>query len=92
MSDRAVQQSTHSKYERLISAARSDKPAVTVVAHPCDETSLRGALEAAAEMLIMPVLVGPEAQIRAIAGNTGSTFLATRLSMRRIATLPPPRP
>jgi phosphate acetyltransferase len=71
MSDRAVQQSTHSKYERLISAARSDKPAVTVVAHPCDETSLRGALEAAAEMLIMPVLVGPEAKIRAIAGEHG---------------------
>ena len=34
-------------------------PAVTIVAHPCDETSLRGALEAAEAGIIVPVLVGP---------------------------------
>ena len=37
-----------SKYERLIAAARDGTPAVTIVAHPCDETSLRGAIDAAA--------------------------------------------
>ena len=44
---------------------------MTIVAHPCDETSLRGALEAAAEALIEPVLVGPAAKIRAVAAEHG---------------------
>ena len=39
---------TPSKYDRLIAAARDGTPAVTIVAHPCDETSLRGAIDAAA--------------------------------------------
>jgi phosphate acetyltransferase len=42
-----------------------------VVAHPCDETSLRGAMEAAAEQLIDPVLVGPELKIRECATEHG---------------------
>jgi phosphate acetyltransferase len=58
-----------SKYERLIAAARDGTPAVTIVAHPCDETSLRGAMEAAAEQLIEPVLVGPAAKIVAVAAE-----------------------
>ena len=60
-----------SKYETLIAAARDGTPAVTVVAHPCDESSLRGALDAAAAGLIEPVLVGPEAKIRRVAGEHG---------------------
>lgn len=60
-----------SKYERLIAAAREVTPAVTIVVHPCDETSLRGALEAAENGLIVPVLVGPSAKIRAIAEEHG---------------------
>jgi len=56
-----------SKYERLIAAARAQSPATTIVVHPCDETSLRGAIEAAAEGLIAPILVGPEARIRSVA-------------------------
>jgi phosphate acetyltransferase len=60
-----------SKYERLIAAARDGTPAVTVVAHPCDETSLRGAIDAAAEGLIEPVLVGPEMKIRDVAAEHG---------------------
>ena len=58
-----------SKYETLIAAARDGTPAVTVVAHPCDESSLRGALDAAAAGLIEPVLVGPEAKIRRVAAR-----------------------
>lgn len=43
-------------------------PAVTcVVAHPCDRDSLLGPIEAAKLGLIEPILVGPEAKIRAIA-------------------------
>ena len=41
------------------------------MAHPCDETSLRGAMDAAAEGLIEPVLVGPEAKIRGVAAEHG---------------------
>jgi phosphate acetyltransferase len=59
------------KYDRLIAAARDGTPAVTVVAHPCDETSLRGAMEAATEQLIEPILVGPELKIRDVAAEHG---------------------
>ena len=62
---------TPSKYDRLIAGARDGTPAVTIVAHPCDETSLRGAIDAAAEQLIEPVLVGPEAKIRSVAAEHG---------------------
>src|SRR5262249_16255797 len=56
-----------SKYERLIAAAKSVPSAKAVVVHPCDETSLRGAVEAAEAGLIDPFLVGPEAKIRRVA-------------------------
>ena len=46
---------------------------MTCVAHPCDETSLRGALEAAELGLIVPILVGPEAKIRAVAGGSAAS-------------------
>jgi hypothetical protein len=32
----------HTKYERLIARAKQVPAAITVVVHPCDETSLRG--------------------------------------------------
>ncbi|MFT0859846.1 phosphate acetyltransferase [Ancylobacter sp. G4_0304] len=60
-----------SKYDRLIASASACDPAPTVVAHPCDETSLRGALEAAEAGLIVPVLVGPQAKIAAVAAEHG---------------------
>jgi phosphate acetyltransferase len=62
---------TTEKYERLIAAARDGTPAVTIVAHSCDETSLRGAMEAADEGIIEPVLVGPAARIVAVAAEHG---------------------
>ena len=57
----------HTKYEQLIARARELPAIPTVVAHPCDETSLRGAVEAAEAGMIVPVLVGPEARIRSVA-------------------------
>lgn len=59
------------KHERLIAAARDGTPAVTIVAHPCDETSLRGAIDAAAAGIIEPILVGPAARIAAVAAEHG---------------------
>ncbi len=35
--------------------------------HPCDETSLRGAVEAAEAGIIVPILVGPAEKITAVA-------------------------
>jgi len=37
------------------------------IVHPCDRDSLLGPLEAAKRKLIVPILVGPEAKIRAVA-------------------------
>src|SRR5215475_8476027 len=57
-----------SKYDRLIARAREVvPPARTMVAHPCDETSLRGPLEAAEAGIITPILVGPAGKIAAVA-------------------------
>ena len=57
----------HEKYDRLIAAAKSLQPIATAVAHPCDETSLKGAVEAAAAGLIKPIFVGPKDKILAVA-------------------------
>ena len=59
----------HVKNQRLIAAAKQVPSAVTIVAHPCDESSLRGVCEAAAAGIIKPVLVGPAAKIKAIAAQ-----------------------
>jgi phosphate acetyltransferase len=56
-----------SKYERLIARAKQVPAAATIVAHPCDETSLRGPIEAAEAGIITPILVGPAAKILAVA-------------------------
>ncbi|MBM4200405.1 MAG: bifunctional enoyl-CoA hydratase/phosphate acetyltransferase [Gammaproteobacteria bacterium] len=58
----------------------ADIPAVTcAVVHPCDTDSLLGALEAAQRKLIIPVLVGPEARIRAIARTAGADLSPYRI-------------
>jgi phosphate acetyltransferase len=68
---------THAKYEALIERTRAMPPAPTVVVHPCDETSLTGAVDAAKLGLIVPILVGPRRKIEAVASQAGldiSTF------------------
>ena len=62
---------TGEKYERLIAALHGLPPAPTAVAHPCDASSLAGAVEAARAGLITPILVGPLARIRAVAAENG---------------------
>ena len=58
-----------SKYERLIARAKQLVPPNTIVAYPCEETALRGPLEAAEAGIIRPILVGPAAGISALAGK-----------------------
>jgi phosphate acetyltransferase len=54
----------HDKYERLIASCKGLKPTPTAVAHPCDKSSIAGALDAARLGLIQPILVGPAARIK----------------------------
>src|SRR5436305_6311143 len=63
MSADSGQTRSPSKYDRLIAAAQAVPPAPTIVVHPCDETSLRGAVDSAAAGIIRPILVGPRAKI-----------------------------
>ena len=67
MTEIATPSRKHEKYDRLITAAKKHPPLTTAVAHPCDETSLKGALEAAEAQLIEPILVGPNDKIRSVA-------------------------
>ena len=60
---------THKKYQLLIERCRSLPPTPTAVAHPCDRSSLEGALDAARLGLIKPTLVGPAARIAAVAAE-----------------------
>jgi len=55
------------KYDRLVAAAKAIPAAATIVVHPCDESSLRGAADAAEAGIIKPTLVGPSAKIKAAA-------------------------
>jgi phosphate acetyltransferase len=71
---RAVGPAEHppeSKYERLIARAKQVPAAQTIVVHPCDESSLRGPVEAAELGIIKPILVGPAAKIKKVASDQG---------------------
>ena len=61
----------HVKYQRLIDFCKALPPTPTAVAHPCDESSLAGAVDAAKMGLIAPLLVGPRAKIEAVAKEHG---------------------
>lgn len=69
----------HAKYDRLIERARQISPARAIVVHPCDETSLRSAVEAARANLILTTLVGPAPKIRALAQQHGLDISPYRL-------------
>lgn len=58
-------------YEKLVALKDDLEPLKTAVVHPVDVNSLGGAIEAAQEGLIIPVLVGPEHKIRAVAEEEG---------------------
>jgi phosphate acetyltransferase len=57
------------KYELLLERCKALEPISTAVAHPCEQTALEGAIDAAGKGLIRPILVGPEAKIREIAAK-----------------------
>ena len=57
------QQTGTGKYERLLERCKTLEAIPTAVAHPCEESALTGAVEAAQAGLIEPILVGPASKI-----------------------------
>jgi phosphate acetyltransferase len=57
-------------HRQIIAMTKGREPIRTAVVHPVETVSLLGAIEAAKANLITPVLVGPEAKIRAAARLT----------------------
>ncbi|MDX6007498.1 phosphate acetyltransferase (plasmid) [Cupriavidus sp. KK10] len=70
MQERAVN-AKHEKYQRLIDYCKTMPPTPTAVVHPCDQSSLEGAVEAARLGLIAPILVGPRSRIEDAARAAG---------------------
>jgi phosphotransacetylase/acyl dehydratase len=66
-------------FAKLIAQCEGLSPIACAVVHPCDRDSLIGALEAAKRGLIVPVLVGPPAKIRAVAKAEGVDIGGLRL-------------
>jgi phosphate acetyltransferase len=71
LSQEAAVEREHAKYKKLVEFCRSLEPVPTAVAHPCDQSSLEGAIQAAQNGLIAPILVGPRARIEAVAAEHG---------------------
>jgi phosphate acetyltransferase len=59
------------RYRRLIAAAQKEASIKCAVAHPCDDVSLGGTIEATKLKLIEPILVGPVDRIRRVAEENG---------------------
>jgi len=69
----------HEALAALLARARALPPLPAAIVHPCDGDSLQGALQAAAAGYIAPVLVGPEARIRAVALAEGLDLTGIRI-------------
>lgn len=54
-------------FQRLIAKVKGMPATPTAVAHPCDESSLAGAVDAAGLGIVTPILVGPRRRIEAAA-------------------------
>jgi len=66
-------------FARLLKRCEGMPPVICAVVHPCDHDSLLGPMEAARRGLIVPVLVGPEAKIRAVAQSAGADLSGVRI-------------
>jgi phosphotransacetylase/acyl dehydratase len=68
------------RLEGLVALCRDLKPMPTGVVHPCSTEALAGAVEAAEAGLIIPVLFGPEAEIRRVADLAGLDLSTCRIT------------
>jgi phosphotransacetylase len=55
------------KYEQLMATCRKLSPVTAALAHPCAESALAAAVEAAQAGLIVPILVGPADKLKQLA-------------------------
>lgn len=62
------------RYEAVLALSEGLPPVRMAVAHPCDAESLKGALQARREGLIIPVLIGPAAKIHMAAEQIGESL------------------
>ena len=62
------------RLERWMDSLPTREPVRCAVVHPCDDGSLRSALDAAEAGLIIPVLVGPVTRIRSVAERMGRSL------------------
>jgi len=66
-------------FAKLLQQCLGLPPVTCAIIHPCDRDSLLGPIEAARRGLIIPVLVGPEAKIRAVAKAEGADITPYRI-------------
>lgn len=76
----ATMKGHHHIFEHLIGKCRKLEPISTAVVFPLSDVALLGAVEAAEEGLIDPILVGPESEVEALAKSAGID-----ISLRAIA-------
>jgi phosphate acetyltransferase len=69
----------HERYTALLSRVKGLEPIPTAVAHPCDQESLKGPVQAFQAGIIEPILVGPENKIRAVAEEFGIDLNGIRI-------------
>ncbi|WP_347311812.1 bifunctional enoyl-CoA hydratase/phosphate acetyltransferase [Defluviimonas sp. SAOS-178_SWC] len=62
------------RYRDLLAATHDLPPVRMAVVHPCDALSLTGALEAASQGMVVPILVGPHDKIVAVAKDAGQNL------------------
>lgn len=67
------------RYQALMAKGAGLVPARCAVVHPCDDGSLTGAMDAAQQGLIVPVLIGPAAKIRQLAQQHGVDLTGAEL-------------
>ena len=65
--------------EALVAGRAGQPPVTTGVVHPCDDIAIEGAVQAALRGLITPVLIGPQARIRAAADSAGQDISAFKI-------------
>ena len=69
----------HDGIQAILALAAGGAAVATAVVYPVDEASLAAALEAAAQGLIVPILIGPAARIQAAAASLGVDITGVRL-------------
>ena len=68
-----------SRYDRFVDEARAAPTVTAGIVHPCSRAAILGAVEVRDEGLLEPLLIGPEARIRACADEAGVSLDGMRI-------------